>query len=114
MSTATELRRLASALEGTEEAPHFDRLALRVARIYATIAADERSANLKLTPDEQALKCTTAPDAFSAVPGAWGAQGWTTVRLDAVSQAELHAALRLAWSHAQARNKPPTPRRQKA
>jgi hypothetical protein len=60
MATARDLRRIALSLEGTTEAPHFDRTAFKVRRIYATLAADARTANLMLTPDEQALKCTVA------------------------------------------------------
>ena len=68
MATATDLRRIALSLGGTTEAPHFDRIAFRVARIYATLAADRLSANLKFSPDEQEFKCMLAPDAFAPVP----------------------------------------------
>ena len=78
MATAKDLRRMALALEGTTEAPHFDRAAFKVARIYVTLAADGRTANFKFTPDEQEFKCMLAPDAFARVPNAWGKQGWTT------------------------------------
>jgi hypothetical protein len=84
------------ALEGTTSAPHFERTAFKVARIYATLGPDGLTANLKLTPDEQELKCLTAPDAFEPVPNTWGQQGWTTVTLAALSRNELEAALRLA------------------
>jgi len=100
MATAKDLRRLALALEGTSEAPHFDRAAFKVKRIYATLAADGKSANFKFTPDEQALKCTVAADAFAAIPNAWGRQGWTTATLSKLNVAELDAALRMAWAHA--------------
>ena len=36
MATAKDLRRMALALEGTTEAPHFDRAAFKVACIYVT------------------------------------------------------------------------------
>jgi len=71
MAKAEDLRRIALALEGTTEAPHFDRTAFKVARIYVTLAADGQTANLKFAPDEQELKCLTAPDAFAPVPNAW-------------------------------------------
>jgi hypothetical protein len=100
MATAKDLRRLALLLTGTTEAPHFDRAAFKVERIYATLAADERTANVKFTRDEQELKCLTAPDAFAAVPNAWGKQGWTTVTLAALSTSELKIALETAWHHA--------------
>lgn len=100
MSSAADLIELAMALNGTVSAPHFDRTAFKVARIYATLAADGLTANLKLSPDEQELKCLTAPEAFRPVPNAWGSQGWTTVTLAALSRDELEAALRLTWQHA--------------
>lgn len=100
MATADDLRRLALALEGTTEAPHFDRAAFKVARIYVTLAADGRSANFRFTPDEQAFKCMMAPEAFSPVPNAWGKQGWTTADLSRLDQAEVASALETAWRHA--------------
>ena len=48
MATANDLRRMALKLEGTTEAPHFDRAAFKVARIYVTLAADGRTANFRL------------------------------------------------------------------
>jgi hypothetical protein len=101
MATAKDFRRIALSLHGTTEAPHFDRAAFKVRRIYATLAADGKSANLMLTPDEQALKCEVAPDAFSPIPNAWGARGATTAKLSALSAPELRDALITAWRHAQ-------------
>ena len=100
MATGKDLRRLSLSLEGTSEAPHFDRAAVKAARIYVTLAADGRTANFKFTPDEQEFKCMMAPEAFTPVPNAWGKQGWTTATLDKLSAAELKAALEAAWAHA--------------
>lgn len=100
MATAKDLRRLALMLDGSIETPHFDRTAYKVARIYVTVAPDQKTANFKFTPDEQALKCTVAGDAFAPVPNAWGKQGWTTAKLAKLSIAELKAALATAWRHA--------------
>jgi hypothetical protein len=55
---------------------------------------------LMLTPDEQALKCEVAPEAFSKIPNARGARGATTVRLSAVTADQLRNALIAAWQHA--------------
>ena len=107
MATAEDLRLLALALDGTTEAPHFDRTAFKVARIYVTLAGDGRTANFKFTPDEQDLKCTVAPDAFAPVPNAWGRQGWTTATLSRLKVAELKAALAMAWTHATKRPRHP-------
>ena len=100
MADASDLRRIALSLAGTTEAPHFDRAAFKVARIYATLAADGLSANLNFTPDEQEFKCLLAPEAFSAIPNAWGRQGWTTAELSKLSVPELKAALEMAHAHA--------------
>jgi len=105
MATGSDLRRMALALKGTSEAPHFDRAAFKVQRIYVTLSADGRSANFKFTPDEQQFKCMMAPDAFGVLPNAWGAQGWTTAALSKLSRAELKSALETAWAHA-VRKKP--------
>ena len=101
MATADDMRRIALSLDGTIEAPHFDRAAFKVARIYVTLAADGRTASFKFAPDEQELKCITAPEAFAPVPNAWGRQGWTTATLDRLSEAELQHALEIAHRHAQ-------------
>jgi hypothetical protein len=106
MATGRDLRRLALALDGTVEYPHFDRAAFKVVRTYVTLAPDERTANFKFTPDEQELKCMVAPDAFAAIPNAWGKQGWTTATLASLTVAELRAALAMAYVHAVKKTKP--------
>jgi hypothetical protein len=105
MATAKDMRRIAMALAGTTEAPHFDRTAFKVARIYATLAADGLTANLMFAPDAQDLKCLVAPEAFSPVPNAWGQKGATTAILGKLTVDELTSALELAWRRAQP--KPP-------
>jgi hypothetical protein len=105
MATAKDLRRMAMALEGTSEAPHFDRAAFKVARIYVTLAADGRTANFKFTPDEQEFKCMMGAEAFAPLPNAWGRQGWTAAKLSALSTADLKSALETAWRHATAKKR---------
>lgn len=100
MATAADLRELALALEGTTEAPHFDRAAFKVKRIFATMPPDGATANLKLEPAEQEMTCLMAPQAFAPVPNKFGLHGWTTVTLAAVTRAELAHALQTAWHHA--------------
>lgn len=100
MATGDDLRRMALALPDTTEAPHFDRASFKVARIYVTLAADGRTANFMFSPEEQALKCLTAPDAFAAIPNAWGKRGATTATLANLTAAELESALKTAWEGA--------------
>lgn len=105
MATAKDFRRIALSLPGTTEAPHFERTAFKVRRIYATLAPDGKTGNLMLTPDEQALKCEIAPEAFCKISNAWGARGATTVKLSALRVPELRAALTTAWQHAAAKRR---------
>ena len=100
MATGKDLRRLALGLEGTTETPHFDRAAIKEARIYVTLAADGKTANFKFTPEDQEFKCMLAPEAFAPVPGGWGKMGWTTATLANLKVAELKGALETAYQHA--------------
>jgi len=109
MADAESFTRLALALPGTETAPHFDRTAFKVKRIYATLAADGESANLKLTPDEQEFKCELAPEIFRPIDNAWGRQGWTQMQLAPAGEDDVAAALKMAYAHALPA--PKTPRR---
>jgi hypothetical protein len=99
MATARQLRELALGLEGTTEAPHFDRAAFKARRIYVTLAGDGKTANFKFTPEEQEMKCAMYPEAFVAVPNKFGLSGWTTATLAKLSEAELRAALEMVYVH---------------
>lgn len=100
MAQAADLRRIALALPGTTKAPHFDRAAFKVDRIYVTLAVDGLTANFKFTPDEQEFKCQLAPEVFQPIDNAWGRQGWTMSTLAAASEDDLRAALEMAHAHA--------------
>jgi hypothetical protein len=106
MADAAHFRRIALSMEGAAEYPHFDRQAFKARVTFATLAADELTANIKFAPDEQALKCAVAPDAFTALDNAWGRRGWTFATLSALSEAELRAALEMAWRHGAEKPKP--------
>ncbi|HXE26592.1 MAG TPA: MmcQ/YjbR family DNA-binding protein [Roseiarcus sp.] len=71
MTNAADFRRIALALPGAAEYPHFDRRAFKARVTFATLAPDGLTANIKFAPDEQALKCAVAPDALrrSRTPG---------------------------------------------
>jgi hypothetical protein len=105
VTDAAEFRRIALAFPGVAEYPHFERRAFKARVTFATLAGDEMSANLKFAPDEQALKCAVAPDAFAALDNAWGRRGWTRATLAALSELELKAALEMAWRHGAAKVK---------
>lgn len=100
MADGADLRRMALALPGTTEAPHFDRAAFKADRIFVTLDAAGRTANFKFTPDEQEFKCQLAPEVFTPIDNGWGRQGWTTATLAAASLDDLQAALKMAYAHA--------------
>jgi hypothetical protein len=99
MATANDLRGIALSLAGTTETPHFDRAAFKAVRIYATLAPDKKTANLKLAPDEQEFKCLLMPEALAPIPNAWGRQGWTTATLSKLKVAELRDLIETAWRY---------------
>jgi hypothetical protein len=106
MVNAADFDRIALGFKGTVAAPHFENTGYGVNRIYAVLAADGASANFKFTPEEQRYRCTIARDAFSPVAGGWGRKGWTTARLDRLSEDELTEAMLTAWRHARLRRAP--------
>ena len=61
-------------------------------------------ANFKFAPDEQALNARFA-QTLRPLDNAWGRQGWTRATLAALSEAELSAALEMAWRHGAAKAK---------
>lgn len=100
MADGADLRRLALALPGATEAPHFDRAAFRADRIFVTLDSSERTANFKFTLDEQEFKCQLAPEIFRPIDNGWGRQGWTMAILAAATPDDLQAALEMAYAHA--------------
>ena len=99
MADAAVFAHLALALPGVKDYPHFDRRAFKARVTFATLAPDRLTANFKFSPDEQQLKCAVAADAFAPLANAWGLRGWTCGTLAALTEAELAAALEMAWRH---------------
>lgn len=91
-----EFRGLAMALAGTVEVQHFKRQAFKARRILATLDLARNEANVYLPPELQEHWCMLLPDALSPVPNAWGAKGWTRVRLDQVEATDIQPFLCLA------------------
>lgn len=89
-------RDMALALPGVTERPHMDRSAFRARIIFATLAADGRSANLKLTRDEQELHSVRLAGIVAPTAGGWGRMGWTTVALDRIGEGDMAILLAAA------------------
>lgn len=94
MVTVANFRTMALSFAGTYEIPHFNRCAFRTRkRIFTTLLQEDRTANIRLSPQEQAVICRSLPAAAQPVPNKWGEQGWTTVHLQKVTPITLRQML---------------------
>lgn len=104
MLTVEAFRKLALTLPHAAEKPHFDRASFRVdakrGKIFATMLEADQSANVFLTPDEQAMLVESEPGIFFRVANKWGDKGATTMRLGEVDETTALSALRMSWYHA--------------
>lgn len=98
--TPADFRRIALSLEGAEEGSHFGAADFRVGgRIFATLASVKQGyGNLMLTPEQQAAFVAEQPEMFLPVPGGWGRNGATHVRMARVTRDVLEGALHAAWN----------------
>ncbi len=96
---AEDFRRIALNLEGAEEGSHMGAADFRVGgRIFATLASQKQGyGNLMLTVEQQAAFAAELPEVFLPIPGGWGRNGATHIRLAAASEDVLTGALRTAW-----------------
>jgi hypothetical protein len=99
MASPDDFRRIALALEGAEERAHMGHPDFRVnGKVFATLAYPNAAWGMvQLMPEQQEDFIALAPDAFRPANGAWGRQGSTLVRLDAVETGVLENALAAAW-----------------
>jgi len=76
-------------------------------RIFATLASQSKGyGNLMLSPELQAEFVAEQPDVFLAVPGGWGRNGATHIRLAEANEDLLAGALRTAWKLRVEKNAP--------
>jgi hypothetical protein len=99
MASAEEFRRIALAFPGAEEGSHMGHADFRVGgKIFATLGSPTDDYGMaSLLPEQQADFVLLAPEAFQPAAGAWGRSGSTLVRLAAVTDHLLEAALAAAW-----------------
>ena len=110
MVTGADFRRIALSMPEAMEGSHFGHADFRVGgKIFATLGLEpEGYGVLLLTPGQQAGMVEDEPEVFSPVPGGWGRQGSTRVRLAKVTPDILEGALRTAWHRRSAMNARPT------
>jgi hypothetical protein len=96
--TANEFRHLALSLPEAIEASHMGHPDFRVGKkIFATLSQDETRGMVKLSPGQQGQFAQESPDVFEPVPGGWGRQGATYVRLSHAKEEPVRRALITAW-----------------
>ncbi|MBC7485345.1 MAG: MmcQ/YjbR family DNA-binding protein [Cytophagaceae bacterium] len=81
--TTQQFHELALSFPGTEDNPHFDRIAYTVTgkKIFASVHEESQSANLKLSVADQAVFSKFDKAMVYPVPNKFGLQGWTTFEL---------------------------------
>ena len=97
--TTDDFRRIALSLEGAEEGSHMGSPDFRVGgRIFATLAAQTQGyGNLMLTPEQQAAFVAEATEVFIPIPGGWGRNGATHLKLAVADEDLVYGALQTAW-----------------
>lgn len=99
MISSEAFRKMALSFPGTEENPHFERRAFKVTgrRIFATLLEEQQSANIVLTPAEQAVYCSFDKKGVYPVPNKFGLHGWTTFDLTKLPAELVSDALYTAY-----------------
>lgn len=96
--TPDEFRALAMTQPETDEGGHMGKSDFRVRkRIFATLDQTRGIGVLKLGSGDQALMMSHF-DAVSPAAGAWGAKGWTEIRLNGIDAAAMPGWMRTAWT----------------
>ncbi len=99
MITQPVFTQMALSFPGTEQVPHFERIGFKISgkRMFATYLEKDNSANVFLTPAEQAVFCQM-DEAIYPVPNKWGEKGATTFDLNNVPKHILMEALISAYN----------------
>ena len=99
MITGELFAQMALSFPGTEQVPHFERVGFKVTgkRMFATYLQKDNTANIFLTPNEQAV-FGQMEKAIYPVPNKWGDKGATTFELNSVPQHIILEALLSAYN----------------
>jgi hypothetical protein len=90
-------RKLALALPGAVEAPHFELASFRSGgKIFATLSEKDERAMVKLTPEQQEMMTAAEPKIFQRIPNAWGDKGATWLHLKHADAKTVQSALQLS------------------
>lgn len=101
MVSVTDFRKLALALDGVTEEPHFERTSFRAnKKIVATLDEKQQLVCLMLDEIQQSVFCAFNSSVIYPVPNKWGKQGATYVELKLVRKDMLLDALAEAYKKA--------------
>ena len=91
---------MAFSFNAVEQVPHFERIGFKISgkRMFATYLDKDNTANIFLTPAEQAVFCEMDPVNIYPVPNKWGEKGATTFNLNKVQQELVLEALLSAYN----------------
>lgn len=100
MITEEIFTQMALSFPGIEQKPHFERIGFKVfgKRMFATYLAENNTANVFLTPNEQTVFCEIDTSNIYPVANKWGQKGATTFELNKVSKEVLMEALLSAYN----------------
>jgi hypothetical protein len=100
MITEDTFTDMALSFPGTEQKPHFERVGFKIIgkRMFATYLPKNNTANIFLTPQEQAIFCQMDTDNIYPVPNKWGEKGATTFDLNQVTKETIMEALLSAYN----------------
>ena len=98
--TPKALQRLALALPGAHEEPHFERVSFRVGKkIFATMTPDGSEAMVRVDPDGVQALLSAHPDVFFSYGGWTVRNGSLGVRLARVDPSLMRELVTASWKH---------------
>ncbi len=98
MVSITDFKKLALSFHGAIQAPHFDLIAFKVKKIFATLDEKNERACLMLSTVDQSVFSAFDPKIIYPVPNKWGNQGATYFELNLVRKDMLKDALTQAYN----------------
>ncbi|EMJ99489.1 MmcQ/YjbR family DNA-binding protein [Leptospira sp. WS58.C1] len=82
MISLDKVRKLALALPGTNEEPHFEKISFRVnKKIFATVDQENKKIVLKFDLNDQDFFSLASKGSVYPIENKWGQQGWTCVEM---------------------------------
>lgn len=99
MITEETFTKMALSFPGTEQKPHFEKIGFNITgkRMFTTYLSENNTANIFLTPEEQAVFCKMDTVNIYPVPNKWGEKGATTFELSKLPKEIIMEALLSAY-----------------